>query len=65
MFELSVLLHVAMIIGGLALIIFGFWGSSQLRPPLNGIAALGAPLGLFLSLAGVLLLIIPTFFTKP
>jgi hypothetical protein len=65
MADLEILLHIAMLLGGLALIIFGFWGSSQLRSPFDGIAAFAAPIGLLLSIVGVILLVIPTFFTKP
>lgn len=65
MFDLKMLLHITMILGGLAFIVCGFWGSSQLRSPFNGLVALAAPLGLILSIVGVMLLVIPTFFTKP
>jgi hypothetical protein len=61
--HLGMLLHIGMILGGLALMVGAFWGSSQLRPPFDGLAALAAPIGLLLSITGVILLAIPTFFT--
>ncbi len=57
------LLHVAMLMSGLALMVCGFWGSSQLRWPFDEMAALIAPIGLLLSITSVVLLVIPTFFT--
>lgn len=65
MADLGILLHIAMLLGGLGLIVFAFWGSSQLRQPFDGLAAVAAPIGLLLSIVGVILLVIPTFFTKP
>ncbi|ETW93606.1 MAG: hypothetical protein ETSY1_38475 [Candidatus Entotheonella factor] len=65
MADLEILRHLAMLVGGLALIVFGFWGSNKFRWPFDGIAAFAAPIGLLLSIVGVILLIIPTFFTKP
>ena len=62
---LRILVDLVMLLGGLVLIVFGFWGSSQLRWPFDGMAALAAPIGLVLSMVGVILLVIPTFFTKP
>lgn len=59
----GLLLHLGMLVSGLALVVCGFWGSSQLRPPFDGIAAFAAPIGLLLSIVGVVLLVIPTFFT--
>jgi len=63
MMHLGALLHIAMLLGGLALIVCGFWGSGQLRSPFGGLVALAAPIGLLLSVVGLILLIIPTFFT--
>ena len=65
MADLRILVNLVMLLGGLVLIVFGFWGSSQLRSPFDGMAALAAPIGLVLSMVGVILLVIPTFFTKP
>ena len=65
MADLRILVDLVMLLGGLGLIVFGFWGSSQLRSPFDGMAALAAPIGLVLSIVGVILLVIPTFFTKP
>jgi hypothetical protein len=65
MADLRILVDLVMLLGGLVLIVFGFWGSSQLRSPFDGMAALAAPIGLVLSMVGVILLVIPTFFTKP
>jgi len=53
MADLGILLHIAMLLSGLALIAFGFWGSSQLRSPFGGIASFAAPIGLLLSIVGV------------
>ena len=47
---------------GMLLISGGFWGSSRLRSPYDAIIAWGAPLGLLVTLIGVILLIIPDFF---
>ncbi len=65
MLDLKVFLHMTMVLGGLALIVCGFWGSSQLRSPFDQLVAFAAPLSLVLSIIGVILLVIPTFFTKP
>jgi hypothetical protein len=47
---------------GMLLISGGFWGSSGLRPPYDAVIAWGAPVGLLITLMGVILLIIPDFF---
>lgn len=47
---------------GMLLISGGFWGSSRLRSPYDAIIAWGSPLGLLVTLIGVILLIIPDFF---
>jgi hypothetical protein len=65
MADLSMVVNLVMLLGGLGLIVFGFWGSSQLRSPFDGMAAWAAPIGLVLSIVGLILLVIPTFFTKP
>ena len=65
MADLGMLIYLVILLGGLLLIVFGFWGSSQLRSPFDGLAALAAPIGLVLSIVGVILLVIPTFFSKP
>jgi hypothetical protein len=47
---------------GMLLISGGFWGSARLRSPYDAIIAWGTPLGLLVTLMGVILLIIPDFF---
>jgi hypothetical protein len=54
--------HSGLIAAGLLLITLGFWGGTRLRSPYGDLVALGAPAGLLVTLAGVLLLIIPRFF---
>ncbi len=55
--------HVLLIGLGLLLVIFGFWGSSKLHKPYDTLAAWCAPVGLLVTLTGVVLLIIPDFFS--
>jgi hypothetical protein len=57
-----VLGHIGLITAGLLLITLGFWGGSRLRFPYSDLVALGAPVGLLVTLVGILLLIIPRFF---
>jgi hypothetical protein len=47
----------------MVLITAGFWGSAQLRKPYDAFVAWCAPMGLLVVLTGVVLLIIPHFFT--
>ncbi len=54
--------HGLLIALGLLLIVFGFWGAYRLRSPFDTLAAWCAPLGLLVTLGGVILLIIPDFF---
>jgi hypothetical protein len=56
------LYHILLILLGMALIIAGFWGSTQLRKPYDALIAWCAPVGLLVVLAGVVMLIIPNFF---
>lgn len=56
------LLHVAMILSGLAVIVAGFWGTFNAKSPLSTIAALFLPVGLIAALMGLLLLCVPNFF---
>jgi hypothetical protein len=65
MADLGMFVHLGILLVGLLLIVFGFWGSSQWRSPFDGMAAIAAPIGLVVSIVGVILLVIPTFFTKP
>jgi hypothetical protein len=62
--DLNHLLPMTTLLSGLALMVLGFWGSSQWRSPFDGIAACGAPIGLLLSIIGVIVWVIPTFFSK-
>ena len=57
------MLSLCFIVLGIALITVGMWGSTTLRMPYNAILAWGAPTGLLLTLAGIVQLIIPDFFT--
>ncbi len=51
-----------LIIAGLAMIAWGFWGADKMKSPWDIVAALFAPAGLIVSLLGVLLLCVPNFF---
>ena len=53
---------IALIGLGMLLISGGFWGSSRLRSPYDAVIAWGSPVGLLVTLMGVILLIIPHFF---
>lgn len=56
------MLSLGFIVLGIALITVGMWGSTTLRAPYNAIVAWGTPMGLLLTLAGLVRLIIPDFF---
>jgi len=49
---------------GLFLTALGFVLPDRVRPPLEGVSALLAPLGLAAALIGVLLVCVPDFFSK-
>jgi hypothetical protein len=53
---------IALIGLGILLISGGFWGSARLRSPYDAVIAWGTPIGLLVTLMGVILLIIPDFF---
>jgi hypothetical protein len=48
---------------GLLLIVLGFWAGHTWPRPYDALAAWCAPIGLLLTLAGIVLLFIPHFFT--
>ena len=54
--------HVWLIGLGLLLMIFGFWGGHKLRQPYDALVAWCAPVGLMVTLTGIVLLLIPNFF---
>jgi len=54
--------HIILITVGIFLIAGGFWGSTQLRKPYDVVSAWCAPVGLLVTLVGIVLLIIPHFF---
>ena len=56
------IIHILMIIGGLAVISAGFWGTYNAKAPWNTVSSLVLPLGLITSIIGVLLLCVPDFF---
>lgn len=56
------LFHSTILLGGLLLIVAGFWGSRQEPSYLTAFVSWGAPIGLIVSLMGILLLLIPGFF---
>lgn len=56
------ILHIAMILAGLAIIVAGFQGAFYARSPWQTIAPLSLPVGLVTALMGVLLLCVPEFF---
>ena len=55
--------HICLIAVGLLLIMGGFRGSAHFRPPYDALIAWCAPLGLLVTLVGIVLLVIPNFFT--
>jgi hypothetical protein len=55
--------NAALLLAGLLLMACGFWGSTLPRPLYAAVLAWGAPVGLLLSLAALILLTIPDFFT--
>lgn len=55
--------HVLLTALGLLLIILGFWGGHAYPKPYDAFVAWCAPLGLFIMLAGIVLLFIPNFFS--
>jgi hypothetical protein len=60
---LEVMRNAAVLLAGLLLIACGFWGSTLHRPFYAALLAWCAPVGLLLSLAALILLNIPNFFT--
>ncbi len=59
---ITMIIHIAMIVAGLAVLVAGFWGTFNAKSPWNAIAALSLPIGLVTALMGVLLLCVPNFF---
>ena len=59
----AVLGHILLTTLGLLLIVLGFWGGHIWSRPYDTLAAWCAPIGLVLTLVGIVLLFIPNFFT--
>lgn len=57
-----IIVYLIMIIGGIILIGISLWAVHYRAGPMAWLVALLAPLGLFLTLLGVLLLSVPDFF---
>jgi hypothetical protein len=57
-----VLAHALLTALGLVLIVLGFWGGHVFPKPYDALVAWGAPIGLVVMLAGIVLLFIPGFF---
>ena len=55
--------HRLLTVLGLLLIILGFWGGHVWPKPYGSLVAWCAPIGLVVTLAGIVLLFIPGFFT--
>jgi hypothetical protein len=55
------LFHATLLLGGLFLTSFGFWGAFHFRRPFDGLIAWVTPIGLVCALLGALLLVIPDF----
>ncbi|HTG80383.1 MAG TPA: hypothetical protein VL949_00440 [Geobacteraceae bacterium] len=56
------ILHMTMIIAGLAAVAWGLPAAHRLRPPWDTLAAIAVLFGLVIALLGTLLLIVPDFF---
>jgi hypothetical protein len=59
----DIMRNAAALLAGLLLIAGGFWGSTLHHPFYAAVFAWCAPIGLLLSLAALVLLCIPDFFT--
>lgn len=59
----DVMRNAAVLLAGLLLMACGFWSSTLPRPLYAAVLAWCAPVGLLLSLAALILLNIPNFFT--
>lgn len=59
---ITLIIHIAMIVVGLAILVSGFWITFNAKKPWNTIGALSLPIGLITALMGVLLLCVPNFF---
>lgn len=57
------ILYILMVITGLFLIIISFWAGFNTKKPFNIVGIIFAPIGLIICLIGVLLLIVPKFFS--
>ncbi|MBE9541794.1 MAG: hypothetical protein IMF01_05700 [Proteobacteria bacterium] len=56
------LVYGLMILLGIPLMGWGFWGSYNAKKPWDTIAALSLPIGMIVSLMGILLTCVPKFF---
>ncbi|OGW13884.1 MAG: hypothetical protein A3G93_01790 [Nitrospinae bacterium RIFCSPLOWO2_12_FULL_45_22] len=54
--------YILMICSGVLMIGWGFWASYNARRPVDVIGAIMTPVGLLLTLTGIILLCIPNFF---
>lgn len=56
------IIQTAIVVAGLSLIVLGFWGSRQESSAVMNIVSWGAPVGLAVSLIGLLMILTPGFF---
>ena len=54
--------YILMIVGGISILVVGFWGTFNTKAPWNTLASISLPIGLVTALMGVLLLCVPNFF---
>jgi hypothetical protein len=59
---MTVLAHALLTALGVLLIVLGFWGGHECPKPYDTLVAWCAPVGLIITLAGIVLLFIPNFF---
>ena len=55
--------HILLTVLGLWLIVLGFWGGHVWPRPYDALIAWCAPIGLVITLVGIVLLFIPSFFS--
>ena len=56
------IVYILMIAAGLAVMVFGFKGMGDAKPPLDKFAPALLPVGLVIALLGILLVTVPNFF---
>lgn len=59
-----IILKIIAILCGILLLFWGVWASFEGKKPYDKIGAVVAPIGLIMSLIGVLLLCVPGFFSN-